>query len=158
MEKRETEDSYKARQKLIPPPQARNLLSKSNLGLAEDSPDLHAAFQALTRLGPPSISLVCLHRVGDTLNTEPDGSGQTVALDQPPDEALTQALVRASVRVSHYGLVSYYWERQVPSGWVEHPLLSHYHVAVFESDLCPLDGTDYTLILTPNLGLEILEA
>jgi len=157
MERHEAEDVYKARLKLIAAPQADNLLSKSNLGLAEDSPDLHAAFQALTRLGPPSISLVCLHRLNETLTTEPDGSGQTVDLGRKPDDALTQALVRATVAVSHWGIVNYYQTQEVPTGWREHPLLSHYHIAVFESGLCPLEESDYTLRLTKQLGLEILK-
>jgi CRISPR-associated endonuclease/helicase Cas3 len=157
MEEREAKEVYQARLKLIASPQADNLLSKSNLGLAEDSPDLHAAFQALTRLGPPSISLVCLHRLGGTLNTEPDGSGQAIDLDRYPDETLTQALVQASVGVALRGIVSYYRTQEIPEGWRKHPLLSHYYVAVFEDGLCPLDGSKYTLRLSRELGLEVLK-
>jgi CRISPR-associated endonuclease/helicase Cas3 len=158
METRMAEDAYKARSKLIAPPQADNLLSKSNLGLAEDSPDLHAAFQALTRLGPPSISLVCLHQLGDTLCTEPDGSGQPVNLDRKPDDEQTQALARATVGVSHWDLVAHFRGQAIPAGWHEHPLLNRSHVAVFESGLCRLEGLGYTLRLTRQLGLEILKA
>jgi CRISPR-associated endonuclease/helicase Cas3 len=157
MREHEATHVFKARAKLIATPQADNLLSKSNLGLAEDSPEAHEAFQALTRLGPPSISLVCLHRVGDVLNTEPDGSGQVVNLDHKPDDALTQELVRATVAVSHRDIVNYYRAQQVPPGWREHPLLNRYYVAIFESGLCPLEGSDYTLHLTRQLGLEVLK-
>jgi CRISPR-associated endonuclease/helicase Cas3 len=158
METGMAEDAYKARSKLIASPQADNLLSKSNLGLAEDNPDLHAAFQALTRLGPPSISLVCLHQLGDTLSTEPDGSGRPVALDRKPDDEQTQALARATVTVSHWDLVTYFREQEIPAGWREHPLLNRSHVAIFASGVCQLEGVGYALRLTRQLGLEILKA
>jgi CRISPR-associated endonuclease Cas3-HD len=156
MEVHQAEASYQARLKLIPSPQADNLLSKSNLGLAEDSPDLHAAFQALTRLGPPSISLVCLHRVDGKLRTQLDGSGVKIDLDQMPDAALTQALVQASVSVSLRGIVGHYRGQEAPAGWQKHALLKRYYVAIFEEGVCALEGSRYRLRLTRELGLEVL--
>ncbi|TET55093.1 MAG: CRISPR-associated helicase Cas3', partial [Anaerolineales bacterium] len=54
MEGRAEKAAYLARTKLVAGPEVGDLLSKSNLGLAEDSPEVHEAFQALTRLGRPS--------------------------------------------------------------------------------------------------------
>jgi CRISPR-associated endonuclease/helicase Cas3 len=157
MEAHQAEASYQARLKLVPSPQADNLLSKSNLGLAEDSPDLHTALQALTRLGPPSISLVCLHRVDGKLRTQPEDSGPEIDLDQAPDATITQALVQASLSVSRRGIVSYYRTQEAPAGWQKHPLLKRYYVAIFEDGVCPLPGSDYSLRVTRELGLEVLK-
>jgi CRISPR-associated endonuclease/helicase Cas3 len=157
MEEHEATHVFKARTKLIASPQADNLLSKSNLGLAEDSPEAHEAFQALTRLGPPSISLVCLHRVGDVLNTEPDGTGTAVDLSRPPDPALTQALVQSSLGVTSWGVVEHFRQQEAPAAWREHPLLRQYRAAIFEDGVCSLEDTPYTLRLTRLFGLEVVK-
>jgi CRISPR-associated endonuclease/helicase Cas3 len=150
-------DVFKARSKLIATPQADNLLSRSNLGLAEESPDVHEALQALTRLGPPSVSLVCLHRIRDVLSTGPDGDGRSVDLTQSPDPALTKALVQSSVSVTHWEIVRHFREQEAPPGWREHPLLRQYRVAIFKDGLCSPDNTAYTLRLTRPLGLEVIK-
>jgi CRISPR-associated endonuclease/helicase Cas3 len=156
MTERQEEATAKARQKLVASPHTANLLRKNNQGLAEDNPDLHAAFQALTRLGPPSISLVCLHQVNGTLNTHPDGQGHIVTLDDKPDADLTRLLVLSAVTLTSWDVVSDFQSEKPPSGWREHSLLKHYRVVIFEKGLCPRPNFGYTLKLTREYGLEVL--
>jgi CRISPR-associated endonuclease/helicase Cas3 len=155
MEGREAKDVFEARTRLIAQPESDNLLRKSSMGLAEDSPELHRAFQALTRLGPPSISLVCLHRIGEELNTEPDGSGLPVDLAQTPDAELTAHLVRCTISVSHQGVVHFFRAQEPPTGWQDHPLLRHYRAAVFVKGTCGRAGLPYVLHLDRKLGMVI---
>jgi len=149
---------HKARQKLVKEPQADNLLRKSNAGLAENAPEMHRAFRALTRSGPPSISVVCLHQVGESLNTEPDGTGHAVDLKHKPDSSLTQALVDASVSISHRGVFHHLLKQDVPPGWRHHALLRNFRVAKFIDGSCALEGSDYTLKLVRRTGLEVVKS
>ena len=148
---------FEARKRLVPSPKDEGLLTSLNADLEEDAPGVHAALQALTRLGDPSVSLVCLHAVAGGLNTEPDGSGHAVALDDKPDACLTGHLARHTVSVSHRGVFGYFMAQEPPPGWLEHPLLRDHRVVQFTEGLCPLPGTKYALRLSRELGLEILK-
>ncbi|HUS69611.1 MAG TPA: CRISPR-associated helicase Cas3' [Anaerolineae bacterium] len=155
MRRHEEEHVYKARQKLVPDAGADDLLGKRSLGLEEDSPELHEAFQALTRLGRPGISLVCLHRGPGGLTVEPDGSGPAVSLEEPPTAELTSQLAMHTVSVTPRPVFDYLRAQPVPVGWKDHPLLRNHRVAVFTDGLCALPGTHYTLRLTREFGLEV---
>jgi CRISPR-associated endonuclease/helicase Cas3 len=155
MQRHEEEHVYKARTKLIPDPQADNLLAQRKPLLEEDSPELHQAFQALTRLIPPGVSLVCLHRTTAGLTLEPNGSGSIVDLSQPPSSELTEQLARYTVTVTNWSVVEYFQAQPVPKGWRDHPLLSNHRAAVFSHGACALAGAPYTLRLCRERGLEI---
>ena len=155
MHRHEEEHVYKARQKLVPYAGADDLLGKRSLGLEEDSPELHEAFRALTRLGRPGISLVCLHSGPDGLNVEPDGSGPAVDLEEPPDAELTRQLAMHTVTVTHRSVFDCLSAQPLPGGWKDHPLLRDHRVAVFTDGLCGLGNSGYTLRLTREFGLEI---
>ncbi len=146
-----------ARGKLIKEVTADNLLRKSNADLAEEAPEVHAAFRALTRLSPPSISVVCLHQVNGRLNTAPDGSGVTVDLAERPDTELTRTLVNASLSISHRGVFPQLVKEEPPSGWRKHTLLKNYRVAVFQHDVCSFEDCTYTLALRRDTGLEFIK-
>jgi CRISPR-associated endonuclease/helicase Cas3 len=155
MEQHEEKHVYKARQKLIPGPQADNLLAQCNFSLEEDSPELHEAFQALTRLSPPGVSLVCLHRTTAGLTSEPDGSGPVVDLTQEPGPDLTKKLARYTLTVTHYHVVQHLVAQLVPVAWRDHPLLRNHRPVIFTDGVCTLAGTPYTLRLSRERGLEI---
>ena len=123
--------------------------------LEEESPELHKALRALTRLGPPSIPLVCLHRTEAGLTLEPDGSGPVVDSAEEPDPNLTEKLARYTLNVSHRAVVQQFLEHPVPGGWRKHPLLNDHRVVIFTKGLCPLQGTPYALRLSTEFGLEI---
>jgi CRISPR-associated endonuclease/helicase Cas3 len=160
MQGHNTEDADKARQKLVLAPDHRRLLKESNAGLQEDAPEVHKAFRALTRLGRPSVSVVCLHRIDGRLNTEPDGSGAWINLSQRPDAETTQALVDATVSISYPKVFSYLVgtdNKASPSGWRRHTLLKNYYVLEFQQNNCPIAEIGYTLILNQSLGLDIVK-
>jgi len=156
MQRHEEGDVFKARQKLIPPPQSDDLLGRRSLALREDSPELHEAFQALTRLTPPSVSFVCLHRTAQGLATEPNGK-RVFDPNEPPDSDTTRELAQYSISVSDYRLVHYFSSQPSPAGWREHPLLRNYHVLVFNEGVCCLDAISCRLHLSREIGLEIGE-
>ena len=64
-----TEDANQAAQRLIKVPSYDGQLADfTRANLEEDSPDLHKAFQALTRLTEPNVSVICLEST-DALNS-----------------------------------------------------------------------------------------
>jgi CRISPR-associated endonuclease/helicase Cas3 len=155
MHHREEEHVDKARQKLVVPPDYDDLLGMRSLDLEEDSPELHEAFQALTRLARAGISLVCLHAAPGRLFLEPDGSGPAVDPEEPPDSELTRQLAMHTVLVTHRPVFNYLRAQAVPVGWRDHPLLRNHRAGVFTDGRFALPGTDYALRLTRDLGLEV---
>jgi CRISPR-associated endonuclease/helicase Cas3 len=155
MQQHEEKDVYQARQRLVPPPGAEDLLAMRSLLLEEDSPEIHQAFQALTRLASPGISTVCLHTGPGGLFLEPDNWGVLVNLDHAPDADLTKGLAMHTVSITHRPVFNYLRAEPVPRGWKDHPLLRTHRAAVFEDGLCALADGGYQLRLTRELGLEI---
>jgi CRISPR-associated endonuclease/helicase Cas3 len=155
MQRHEEEHVYKARTKLVPGPQSDHLMTQRSLPLEENSPELHKAFQALTRLIPPGVSLVCLHRTAGGLALEPDGSAPMMDLMQQPDPDLTEQLARHTLKVTHQPVFQHFLAQPVPVGWRDHPLLRNYRAVIFTDGVCPLVGTPYTLRLSREIGLEI---
>ena len=151
----EQKDVAEALQRLVPPAHDERLLQQRSIGLREDSPELHTAFQALTRLGPPSLSLVCLHKVVGGLRTEPDGGGALIDIDRPPDDDTTLNLARATLLVSRREVVAHFQAQPVPPAWKEHPLLRDHRLAVFTDGICRLEGGGLRLRLSREVGLEI---
>jgi CRISPR-associated endonuclease/helicase Cas3 len=149
-------DEYEARKRLVGKPTFDGLLNETSAGLEEDAPDVHAAFQALTRLGPPTIFLVCLHEAPTGLNTEPDGSGVHVDLARKPDAETTKALARATVGVSHRAVVDHFRAEGPPPGWRKHSLLRDHRVAVFVNGVHTCGSL--ALRLGRELGLQIESA
>jgi CRISPR-associated endonuclease/helicase Cas3 len=157
MERNQAKEQDEARRRLIAGPDNRRLMNISEALLEEEKPELHQALQALTRLIPPNISLVCLHRVGDGLFLEPDGSGSTVDVSQPPSPELTQELARHTITVSHWPTLSYFRAEPIPEGWRKHALLHTHRLVVFQDGICELKGTPYSLRLSREFGLEIAD-
>jgi len=149
-------DIYTAEQKLVAPPQAEELMYASRLGLEEDKPEMHHTMQALTRLGPPGVSVVCLHRTKAGLAVDPEGE-QRVDLCQKPSAELTAILVRHTLNMTHYRIFKYFIEWDVSVGWRKHSLLRTHRVAIFSQGVCPLEGIPYHLCLSRELGLEIVK-
>jgi len=148
-----------ADKRLIAMPDHERLLTSRNEDLEEDNPVVHQAYQALTRLGPRTIAIVCLHQTPNGLNTEPDGSGTTIELDQKPDTFATQQLARYTVTIHHRSIVNFFLEHSnseyMPPAWKEHVLLRDHYLVIFTDHHFHLQGTTYHLYLTRACGLEI---
>lgn len=155
MQRHQEKEQDEAQKRLIAQPRNRRLMNVSEALLEEDKPELHRALQALTRLIPPGVSLVCLHQTVEGLSLGPTGGGHAIDLKQPPSPELTKDLSRYTITVTHRLVVDYFLAQDVPEGWREHPLLHNHRVAVFADGVCTLTGTPYILRLNRELGLEI---
>lgn len=149
-------ERFEAEKRLVESPDYRRLLRQSNDNLQEDSLEVHEAFQALTRLGRPTIPLVCLHQVGSGLYTDLDGNGRPISLAEEPDPTTTEQLAQHTVNVSHQGIVHYLLQQESPpDAWREHPLLKNHYLAVFNDGVAQFEGLSYRLHLSREYGLEI---
>lgn len=155
MLRHQQEHEYKARQKLVPGCETDDVLAQRSLALEEDNPELHEAFQALTRLAPLGVSLVCLHQSAVGLKLEPDSKAPAIDLSQPPEPDMTRELARHTVTATHWPVVQHFLAQPPPVAWRDHPLLHIHRLAIFVDGLCPLEGTPYTLELSRELGLVI---
>ena len=157
MDRNQQKEQHEAHRRLIAPPSNPRLMNTSEALLEEDEPAYHASLQALTRLIPPSVSLVCLHRTGSGLTLEPDGSGPQIDLAEHPASDITEQLARHTVNVSNWPVVRYFLDRPVPDGWRDHPLLRNHRAVVFTDGASALEGAPYTLRLSRTCGLEIIK-
>jgi CRISPR-associated endonuclease/helicase Cas3 len=126
---------------------------KSTSGiLEEDDPHVHRALQALTRLGPPGISLVFLHRVDDRVLLDP-GAPMPVDFGRAPSPGTRLSLVQASISVSNHLVHKYFSNEQPPTVWRKDPILRH--MRVVDLNHGRFHGPGFTLTLDPEMGLLI---
>jgi CRISPR-associated endonuclease/helicase Cas3 len=148
---------YKAKQQLIASPEDDDLLSNNNRNLDEDDPTVHHAFRAATRNSEPSVTLVCLHRVGNEIFLDPEGEAPLDASHKPEKEVVRK-LLRQSVGVQKRVVVDYFTNNTPEfswKGWKEVAALKYAFPIVFENGRCPLAGTKYVLVLDRHTGLTI---
>ncbi|NLF15088.1 MAG: CRISPR-associated helicase Cas3' [Anaerolineaceae bacterium] len=150
MLERRDKQQYIARRNLIPSPEDEDVLGAANRQLDEDNPELHEAWRALTRLAPPSVTLVCLHEQNGRVTLDEEGL-VPIDLAQLPDQQMTKALARRSVGVSNYRVVQHLLAQEPPEGWREHPMLRYHRAAIFRQGRCEAGGQ--SLVLDPKLGL-----
>ncbi|MFO7959071.1 MAG: CRISPR-associated helicase Cas3' [Candidatus Brocadiia bacterium] len=120
--------------------------------LEEDDPSIADAFRAVTRLGPPSVEVVCLHRVDGRRCLDPTGDHE-VDLGETPDADLARALLGNSLRIGHTGLVPHILDTQRPAGWRASPWLRFHWPLVFEGGACSIGR--WVVRLDDELGLVI---
>jgi CRISPR-associated endonuclease/helicase Cas3 len=136
-------DASNAKNRLLPTPwQADSPFFDFALPLSEDDPDVHRSMQALTRLGGPSVEVVCLG----------PGDG-AVDLDVKPDEAMTRRLLRRGLGVGHRGVIWDLLALPVPPRWRESPHLCRHRCLDFRGG--PVLLGRYKLDLHGDIGLEI---
>jgi CRISPR-associated endonuclease/helicase Cas3 len=116
-------DAAEARFRYILPPYYRDDILEDRTELEEDAPEVHQSLQAATRLGDPSISLICLY--GDEGKVSLDVEGHNLLnLEEKPSREGALALLRRSVSLSHRGIVPWLIRNaERPPGWEKHPLL-----------------------------------
>jgi len=155
MQKKMEEDGTQALTRVVPPPQDRRLLRRSQLELQDaEDPALHPTVRALTRLIEPGIGLVCLHRTPQGLRVEPDGGGPAIDLDHPPNPEAIKALRSHVVTVHHPAIVHHLADKR-PSAWEKVAALRYLVPVVFEEGRCRLTDTSYSLHLSREFGLSI---
>jgi CRISPR-associated endonuclease/helicase Cas3 len=120
--------------------------------LEEDAPEIHQALQALTRLGPPAISLVCLHRSGDSTFLDAEAK-VLIDLESSPTTEVRRLLTSGSVSVSHHAIYAYFSAQTPPQSWRKDPILRHMRAVELVNGSFSAKG--FTLTLDGELGLLI---
>jgi CRISPR-associated endonuclease/helicase Cas3 len=116
--KRRHEEEAEAKKRLITRPSLlRNLANHDHLILAdEDEEDTHPSMRALTRLGGPSVEVVCLHR-GPEGRLFSDAACEHALPSGPKlTTSETRRLMKATVRISPRRVV-----RALTTYWDDHP-------------------------------------
>ncbi|MCA9525486.1 MAG: CRISPR-associated helicase Cas3', partial [Myxococcales bacterium] len=149
--------AFLAKQKLMPSPSVEDdPFTDLQVFLREDDdPLLHACLRAQTRLGRPSLELVCLERRDGLLYLDA-GDPQPLDLAQEPDPTLVARLVRRSIATSRPALVHALAQEPPPPGWQGSALLRHRRLVVFDDGRAHINGVDLTL--DPELGLCLAHA
>ena len=94
----------------------------------EDDPEVQKSLQAATRLGDPSISLVCLYKRGQMVYLDLERHNP-VNLNEKPSREAGLALLRRSVTITKRGLVDWLIEKGTkPTGWETDPLLCRHRL------------------------------
>jgi len=145
-----------AKKRLIPSPDDEELLYVLNEGLEEEDPKIHHAFRALTRLVEQNVSLICIHKFGNSLTLEPKGEGTKVDLFRTPNRQQTRELLQHVINVQNRNVVNYFVNQGEHLAWNKIAALRYHYPLVFnENGFCHLDGTSLTLFLSRETGLEI---
>lgn len=118
----------------------------------DEDPAIHAALRAVTRLGPPSLEIVCLELRGPSVVVG-DEDPKPFDLGAPPDRALVSRLVRRSISVTMPTLVRTLISDTAarPASWERNALLRYRRIVFFEEDRA--DVGNIHLRLEPELGL-----
>lgn len=110
----------------------------------EDSPELHPALQALTRLAEPSVSVVLL----------PEGSPLIPKGSAAPDREMARPLVGRSVSVSSWLGVNALFKQEPPTAFAASPALRRHRLLILDSNSeARLDGVLFNY--DSELGLQI---
>ena len=141
-----------AEQRMIPRPTIRDhFLGDLQVFLSDDDdPALHPHLRAVTRLGDPSVDVVCLTREGGVLRVG-DHDGSPLDLEAAPDRSLIRRLVERSIGVSRPGVVKALLAIEPPEGWKTSAILRYRRPVIFEDGQAEVGGT--SLRLDPDLGL-----
>lgn len=144
-----------ARSKLIPQADDERVLQIGDMYLEEDHPDIHQAFQALTRLMLPSISLVCLIDLSGYLFAI---DGQTeISLEEKMNDNQIETLLKSSINVTRWSIIDHFTMHVVrPEQWQRNPALRYSFPAIFREGVCQLNEK-VSLVLDKELGLQYME-
>lgn len=120
-----------------------------SLPLDEEDPDVAASLRAVTRLGGPSVSVVCIDdRAGQLFAF---GTQVPVDLTTTPEPPLAKVLVASSVQVSSPGLVRVLRQLQSPESWEDSPFLRRSLPLVLVGGACRFD--EHIVQYDSELGL-----
>jgi hypothetical protein len=118
----------------------------------DDDPALAEDLRAMTRLGDPSIEVVCLHTRNGGTYLDPEYTKE-IHLGSIPDREQARALLDNGTRISTRGLVHDLYRQGAPKGWTGSALLRHRRVIMLENRIASITG--FRLELDDDLGLMI---
>jgi len=141
MEKRKEE--YNAEDARILAPNDPNWLdSWARKPFDDDDPRVHQSLKATTRLGDPSIQVVCW-----------EGIAEEAELSGPFDHAKINALNDCMISISKKGLFHLLLQQDSPVTWKKNGALRYAKLVVFKNGKARVG--DYNLTLDNSLGLVI---
>lgn len=148
------EEHISAKKRALPLPDPRHdIFADLDCPLAdEEDPNIPADLRALTRLGDPSIEVVCLHDVAGRACI--DSAGQfLVDLTGTVPKGEARRLMENGLRVSTQGLVQALRKQPCPAGWKKQAVLSYRRPLIFHNGAASIAG--FHLTLDRELGLVI---
>jgi CRISPR-associated endonuclease/helicase Cas3 len=151
------EAEMEAKKRLIKPPGYNGELSAiTQSALDEEDTTMHQTFQAVTRLGPPTVSVVCLFQTpegyrlgprGDVVVISPDASNGIIK------PSVIESIIRRSVSLSHRAIVrELLAESRIPVGWQKTAMLRQQHLLLFDEHGRALHFP-LEIYLDPELGV-----
>ncbi len=152
-------DVHQANQRLINPPDDEDFIIRGNESLEEDNPKVNETFRALTRLGEPNVSIICLHQTNHGVALEPDGTGAPVETQHRPTKTQAISLLKRAVNVQHRDVVNYILSHDTrKADWKRSAAVREYFPIVFDEkgEYRPEDAS-FTLKLSREFGLEVLK-
>jgi CRISPR-associated endonuclease/helicase Cas3 len=150
---------HQANQRLVARPDYEDFLTARNEGLEEDDPKVNEAFRALTRLADPSVSLICLHQTPRGAAFDAGGTGAPIDVTQCPTLDQARELLRCAVSVQRRQVVNYFTNQvHLTPVWQQSALVRHHYPVVFDQHgICHPEGANFSLRLTHEFGLEVIE-
>ncbi|RIK42485.1 MAG: CRISPR-associated helicase/endonuclease Cas3 [Chloroflexi bacterium] len=153
----EEQERHEAQNRYLKPPSPKLTLAQIAPDLREEeSPELHKAHQALTRLAPPSVPVVCLWKEDARISLDRAGT-QPVDLSREPDLATAKLLLARSVGIADRRVVHTLLDSETPPGWQRSTLLQHARCLFFTPDGIARVG-NAQIRLDPELGIIVEDA
>jgi CRISPR-associated endonuclease/helicase Cas3 len=114
----------------------------------DEDPIIHPEMRAATRLGDPSVSVICTG-----IDTNGIALANAPVKDQEISLKTAREMLSFGMAISHRGLTPALVEQPPPPVWKESPYLRYHRVLPFKQGIAYLG--DYTLRLNANQGLQI---
>lgn len=121
---------------------------------AEDTPELHTAHQALTRLMEPTVQVICLYGTEECPYLDADMQ-KVAEVNCTPSLAQAKELLLRSMSVANKEVVFTLLAMEVPEGWRKSPLLRNHRLILLDTSSSTDIGA-YRFHLHPELGLRII--
>jgi CRISPR-associated endonuclease/helicase Cas3 len=122
----------------------------------EDNPDIHPAFQALTRLAEPSVNIICLFGNKGHAFLDQSLTKSINTLSKPDNYEIVQ-LLKQTTSLSKKVLVRAILNNEtfsIPQIWREIPVLRHHYILWFDEN-GKYNIDNYAIRLDKELGLVI---
>lgn len=140
-----SKDKEEAFVRWIKSPDFDGALWKTTLDMREeDEPELHPAHRALTRLGGPTVNVVCMT----------EGSEEQQCEDSRLSYQQINNLLKRSLTISHMGVVPRLIKTEPPDRWKKTPLLRYHRLLILDENNMVVVG-NFQMRLDPELGLQI---
>lgn len=145
--------------RLISLPDDENLLTDRNESLDEEDVRVNEALRALTRLGDPSVSIICLYQTSQGIALDPDGRDAPLDLKTPMNQAQVKNLLRNAVSIQRREVVHYIVNHDSRSGeWKKTAALHDHYPVIFETNgLYQPGDAHFYLRLSREFGLEVFK-